>query len=320
MGKKSYFKEITLYAIIMPLILLGLVKLDAFEWFYEFSRAHEGYELDEIVLIIPAITVCLAIFSLNRMLDVRRRAKSLEESRKELASTNAELTQLTQARNEFLTMASHELRSPLVGIVNSLNLIKLAEDEHEREECIEYAISAATGMSSLINDVLSFARLSKGEVEEVAPFAPSALIESIQTMAQLQADAKGLELQAQLDKSVPEIVTGNETGLRLVVLNLVGNSIKFTESGGVTVSMMCPRGQSCSELVVKVTDTGVGISSEDQAVIFEPYRTVGKGKPGIGLGLSLVSTIVEKMGGSISVSSASGQGSEFTVRVPIRPA
>lgn len=320
MPKYRHRKEILLYAVTLIAIFLGLVGLEAFEAFYEFSRVHEEWELDEIALIIPAVTACLALFSFNRVRDVRRKSRELKESKEALARANTKLVEMARTRDEFLTIASHELRSPLVGIVNSLNLMKMAADKDEREESLKYAISSAKGMSVLIDDVLSFARLSRGEVGEASTFAPSDLLDSVRKLCQLPADANGLELQTILDESVPQVLTGNATGLRLAVLNLAGNGIKFTKSGGVTVHMACNRGSACTELVVRVTDTGIGISDEDQAVIFEPYRMAANGSDtsnGIGLGLSLVKRVVEKMDGSISVSSTLGQGSEFTVRIPV---
>ncbi len=320
---KKYRIEILLYVSLLVVITLGLAEIEAFELLYDYSRLYEEWELDEIVLVIPAATVCMFLFAYKRMREVREKARHLEQSREEVMLAQEKLIEMDRSREEFLAVACHELRSPLSGIVNSLTLMDLAESEDERKESQEYAKSTALAMAVLIEDVLTFARISHGGVEERNVFAPADLLASAQGLLQLKADAKGLELTVAIDEKVPPEVSGSEAGLRLAVLNLVGNGIKYTESGGVSVRCGCNEEGFCSELVFKVIDTGVGISEDEQKTIFDPYRKVGNNgahsRGGIGLGLSLVKRLVESLGGTITVSSTPGAGSEFVIRVPVDP-
>lgn len=317
---KKHYKEILLYAVILTLGSYALIELDAFERVYEFSRTYEDWELDELLLTVLSGVVCLCIYALNRTRDVRRKSWELKRSREELSAAHEKLTDLTRAREEFMAVACHELKSPLGGIVNGLQLMEMADDEEERNESLGFAKTAAKGLTLLIDDVLLFSQLAHGEQGRNS-FIPTEVFESVRLVAQLQADAKGLEFETILDDSVPPTVVGNEAGLRLVVLNLVGNGIKYTEHGGVAVHCSFRKDALRDELVIKVTDTGVGIPKKHLETIFDPYRTARddfrKTESGIGLGLAIVHRLVERMNGTITVASTINQGSEFTVRIPV---
>lgn len=319
---KNHYKEMLLYGAILITGFLVFSELDAFEEAYIFSRLHEEWELDELFLLIPVVTICLAVFSWNRLREMRRYSKALESSRQELAAAKDKLEELTRAREEFMAVACHELKSPLSGVINALQLLEWAKDEAERKESVEYARAAARGLSMLVDDVLAYSRLSHDGDQIVKSFLCDEIFNSINMVSQPQADAKGLEFNTFVEASVPETVIGNEAGLRLVILNLVGNGIKYTESGGVSVNVDYRQEGARQELVVRVTDTGSGIPEEEQQTIFEPFRKGGqtrKGlKDGLGLGLAIVRSLVERMGGTIAVSSVVGEGTEFTVKIPVK--
>ena len=319
MSQNKHLPEILAYSAILILGTLLLMGLDAFEALYVFSRAHESWNLDEIVLIIPVGAVCLALFAYNRSSRLRSKALELKQARNDLAEVHDQLVSMTRTREEFIAISCHELKSPLSGIVHSLDLLNLANNERERKEGLDYAKSAAKGLTAIIDGVLEFSRLSNDKQNNLNEFSPHGLLHSVQTLAQLQAETSGLELRTALEDNVPPAVVGHEAGLRLAILNLLGNAIKFTKSGSVLVTMSYGHENHPGKLLVAVADTGIGIPQDKLEFIFEPYQKVEMGeKTGVGLGLAIVNRLVEAMGGTISVSSIVGQGTTFTLEIPVK--
>ncbi|WP_319582704.1 HAMP domain-containing sensor histidine kinase [uncultured Pseudodesulfovibrio sp.] len=317
MFEKKHLLELGVYAVVLVLGTWLLIRLDAYEAFHEWSRTQESWELDELALALPAVLVCLVLFSLNRVRELRARARQLEESRKELAEAHENLRNLNRSRDTFLTTACHELKSPLIGIVNAFELMQLSDNAAERQELIELAGQAARKLGLLVDSVLQFSRL-----ESLAPartgFSPTELLDSVRDMSQLHARSRGIALETGLAGDVPGRLRGSESVLRLVALNLVGNAVRYTDKGGVKVELGYADG-SAAELVLTVSDSGRGIRAEDLATIFNPYVRAQTGHDGLGLGLSIVKRSVESCGGTISVESEPGKGSRFTVRIPVEP-
>ena len=318
MFEKRHLWELAVYAAVLVFGTWLLVRLDAYEAFHEWSRTQESWELDELALALPALLVCLMCFSLNRLRELRAHARQLEESRRELAEAHENLRTLNQSRDAFLTTACHELKSPLIGIVNAFELLQLSDDEDDRRELIELAGLAARKLGLLVDSVLQFSRQ-----ESLAPaqtvFSPLELLASVRDMSLLQARSRGITLHAEVAGGVPARLRGSESMLRLVALNLVGNAVRYTDRGGIEVELDY-EGDLTGELVLTVTDTGRGIRAEDLGSIFEPYVRAQNGNEGLGLGLSIVKRSVESCGGTIAVESEPGQGSRFTVRIPAEAA
>lgn len=319
MNTKKIRREVILYLVIMAVGQWVLIELDAFEVFYDFSRSHEDWELDDIILIIPIAMVCMGIFSFMRFREARRHSEELEKSRRQLAEANEQMARVMRSKEEFMAVACHELKSPLSGIASSLQLYELADNEEERHEAVTLAADAARNMGTLVDDVLAFSRMGTAEQEPLVKFDLPSLMESIERFGELEATEKGLGFEVVKNADVPASLFGCEGALRLVVLNLVGNAVKYTESGTVSVDYK-HRDTTRSELVVTVSDTGVGIPENEQHSIFEPYRK-GDGayeaKSGLGLGLSIVKRLVEQQDGAIHVESEPGRGSAFTVVMPV---
>jgi signal transduction histidine kinase len=317
-----YWKEVMLYVGVLGAGYLLLAQTDAFEGFYAFSRAHESFELDELALIIPVILLCLVVFAVLRLRDLRRNNIALNHMHDELVQANSRLGELAKAKEEFMDVACHELKSPLSGIVGALQLMRLSETEGERRESAELAMNAARNLSVLIDDVREFNRISRDKPVGLKAFSLSGLVEIVRHVAQTQADAKQLELRVAVEGDVPERLLGSEAALRLIVLNLIGNAVKFTQKGGISVNFSCQKVER-TELVVTVTDTGIGIPMADHERIFEAYSKLDNAsgsRGGLGLGLAIVKRLVEQLGGEITVSSEEGQGSLFRVSVPVIPA
>ena len=316
--KNRHIRELLLYAMVLVGGTALFVHLDAYEAFQRFSRAQEGWELDELAMMLPAVLICLVIFSYNRLRELKRRTRLLEKSRRELARAHESLRSLSQSREAFMITACHELKSPLVGIVNALELVRLSDDEAERQEMLDMAGIAARRLGVLVDNVLEFAR-QEAPAPARKPFAPAELMASIMDMSVLQARTEGLDLVVELDPAVPDRVLASESVLRLVALNLVGNAMRYTDEGGVRVELGYlaePEG----ELVLVVEDTGRGIAGEAQKSIFDPFtRIEPDGKElvkGLGIGLAIVKRNLERHNGTIAVESTPGSGSRFTVRLP----
>ncbi|WP_272698805.1 sensor histidine kinase [Desulfovibrio sp. Fe33] len=173
---------------------------------------------------------------------------------------------------------------------------------------------SARKLGLLVDGVLEFSRQESRSPAKVV-FSPFELVESVRDMSRLQAMSEGLFLTARVVSGTPSLVHGSEAVLRLVALNLVGNAVRYTKEGGVHLELGYDR-ESGGELVLTVSDTGQGIPAEELETIFNPYETGSGGGAGFGLGLSIVKRSVERLRGAISVDSAPGEGSRFTVRLP----
>lgn len=318
MISRKHLLEMGLYCSVLVLGTGLFVRLEAYEAFMVFSRGHESWELDELAMMLPAVLVCLVVFSLIRLRDLRRRAKLLEESRRQLARAHEELSALSDTREMFMTTACHELKSPLVGIVNALQLVGLTGDEAERRELLGLAEASARRLGILVENVLEYSRQdTAGPLRN--RFSPGALLESVREIAAPLSLGQGLALRMELGRDVPETVFGAESSLRLIALNLVGNAMKHTESGEVRVGLDYQAEPQA--LVLTVADTGGGIAEEDLPTIFEPFRKGAYGGParssGLGIGLSIVKRSVDFNRGSILVESSLGKGSLFTITLPV---
>lgn len=315
--KKNLYEHLS-YAVILGLGYAMLVQVDAFEAFYSFSRAHEHWELDECVLTIPLLLICITIFALMRFFELQKKTSELQQAQNKLAEANSKLKELARSKEEFMSIACHELKGPISGIVHSLKLLELSRNDEEREEAIEFVTSAAGGLHLMVDDVLAFSKLTHETSNEQYSFTVANLMKSVHDLARPQVEARKLDLHFMSDPLVPKKLFGNEGAIRLALLNLVGNAIKYTDSGQVTVQSSYRH--DSRELIFSVRDTGVGIPETEQETIFEPYcKASGSShrmRDGLGLGLSIVKKLIEQQGGTISVSSTMGEGTEFIVSLP----
>ncbi len=249
----------------------------------------------------------------------------------ELASERAE--EASRLKSEFLANTSHELRTPLNGMIGFLKLILegLADDPEEQREFIQEAHRSAIHLLNLINDILDIAKIEAGKMElELGPVRLDDLIQDVEDFTQNQAQQKNLSLNIELPATNDEVILfGNYQRLLQVMLNLVGNAIKFTHKGGVTISAEIIRrrikfkDQELPGLVrVRVADTGIGVALDKQDRLFQSFSQVDGGRTrsygGTGLGLAISQRLVETMGGVVNFySMGENLGSTVTFTVPL---
>jgi signal transduction histidine kinase/ligand-binding sensor domain-containing protein/AmiR/NasT family two-component response regulator len=238
---------------------------------------------------------------------------AVEERTRGLAAATARAEQESRFKGEFLANMSHEMRTPLNGVLGITRLALEASTEPEVVRHLNTVQFSAKVLLSLINDVLDLAKIEAGMLEIVpAAFAPRALLEEVHAMLGSGAKKKGLLLQISIDDSVPEWVWADDVRFRQVLVNLIGNAIKFTENGSVTATLRHDR----TNLHCAVSDTGIGLTPAQQAIIFDVFRqadsSTSRRHGGTGLGLAISRKLVISMGGSLGVESEHGRGSTFS--------
>ncbi len=246
------------------------------------------------------------------LVDERTRGLRQEKERAEEAN---------RAKSLFLANMSHELRTPLNGILGFAQLMarRGARDPDDQHH-LATILRSGEHLLGLINDVLSLSKIEAGRASVVnAPFDPTALLRSLHEMLKLRADTKGLVLELILDPGLPRAVVGDAGRLSQILINVVGNAIKFTETGHVRVRAAVRDGRGTFE----VEDTGPGIGADEQRELFQPFVQTASGrraKEGTGLGLALSRQLAQQMGGDVVLGSASEHGCTFRIDVPLQPA
>lgn len=266
---------------------------------------------------------------------LKKRLDELETTHKILENARAEAEEANRTKSRFIAMISHEIRTPINGLLGTLSLLGDSEMDDAQHELLRAALTSGETLRVLLNDVVDFSRLETGEIQlEPTQFSIHNAVTHMIDFWRPQARLKGNQILLNIDPEVPEQLLGDSARIGQVLNNLVSNAIKFTQDGSITVNLaideqFSTRPSDCC-VRIDVIDTGIGIAKEHLSNLFTEFSQVARVRHsqnrfydaaaeghGAGLGLAICRFLMDRMGGKISLTSALGEGSTFSVRLPL---
>jgi signal transduction histidine kinase len=283
-------------------------------WFMASATLHYHRTLsDALVMSFEREALAAALTAENNRREARE--AELDEAREKAESAS-------NAKGEFLAVISHEIRTPMNGVLGMLRVVRDTSLTPDQRSYLKTASDSAESLLLLLNDVLDFSKIESGRLElENAPFQPASTAQSIADLMLARVRDKGLQFDLKLGENLPGIIIGDSARLRQIIVNLLGNAIKFTERGSVELAVACvERTPTKAVMHFTVTDTGIGIDSAAQARLFKPFSqadaSMSRRYGGTGLGLVISMRLAQAMGGAIQVQSKLNQGTTFRLLLP----
>jgi len=274
-----------------------------------------GYSGAPLVTLSVGLLMLLGYVGASARANFRTAAALAEAERRAVAAN--------EAKSAFLAMMSHELRTPMNGVLGMARALQRTGLDSRQQGYVETILRSGDGLLTILNDVLDISKIEAGRMDlEVGAFDLKALADQAVELWSETAAAKGLMLACDAEPGLPELVLGDETRVRQVVLNLVSNALKFTDRGGVSIKLRAaPGADGDGGVEIVVTDTGIGMTPEQVSGLFRPYAqadsSTARRYGGTGLGLAICRKLTLMMGGEISAMSDLGQGSAFRVWLPL---
>lgn len=272
-------------------------------------------------MVIVSLLAGMVVKDQNRIYE--RELQKNEEQRKQLEELRVEAEKASEAKSDFLANMSHEIRTPMNAIVG-LSRVALREDISDTtKEHLEDILNSGNHLLNLINDILDFSKIEAGEMElSPASYQLSSLIYDVSTVIRFRMKDKPVEYVLDIDPTTPNLLHGDENRIKQVLINILGNAVKFTEKGRIILKLTWENVNNFAILRFEVTDTGQGIKPENLDQLFKRFRRLELNEnrkiEGTGLGLTICKQLVEMMNGEISVDSVFGVGSKFTIVIPQR--
>ena len=260
-----------------------------------------------------------AVVLVSDVSEERHRQRELEQALVAAEKSRDEAEAANQAKSTFLATMSHEIRTPMNGVLGMMEVLEAEGVRDDQARTVATMRESAQALLRIIDDVLDFSKIEAGALElEETPFSLTGLVDGVVTTFRSQAERKGLSLVAAVAPGSTDALLGDPTRVRQILFNLLGNALKFTERGGAMIRARTePMGDGRTRVVLSVSDTGIGMSAAQQARLFQPFSQADSSTTrrygGTGLGLSIVRRLAQLMGGDVTVESAPGAGSTFTV-------
>jgi signal transduction histidine kinase/DNA-binding response OmpR family regulator len=319
-----------------PLSIRGFIAGITLPVFVSLATSEQAHDLAASI-VVGLFTVVMVLVArrahqtLVDHLQVTARLAESEEAAKRAESVMREARDLAErvarARSAFLANMSHEIRTPMNAVLGFVELILDTELTTEQRRALELVRSSSEALLMILNDILDYSKIEAEHLElESIPFDVSKVVHATASLLAVRAREKHLELLAQVSADVPRAVRGDPTRLRQVLMNLIGNAIKFTEQGEVVVSVSSAASDGTAKLTFAIRDTGIGIAAEHVGSVFKEFTqadsTMTRRYGGTGLGLAISQRLVRLMGGDLGVTSEVGRGSEFsfTLVLPVESA